>query len=608
MDTVKTFSDKDYFALLGLAAFSLLVYSYLPDCYYIPFILKGADPSLFANDLFVNSQSAYNSYYFVLVGWLSRHMDLGVLFAVMHGLIVYAACLSFFALSMTLFKERKAAYLAVFLLLIPKSAVSLALAGMNTGFPEPSAFVAPFLLLAILLFFKGAYRTASLLCGAMFYFQGMEALIVSALFCYYFAARMKKLPPQVVAVSVLLLALPVLPLAWKMLSSGFFEFSAPGDVARWLEILRLRSWFHLFPLSWGISDWFNYSGWFLWAFIVYRYAKPSPKQEMAVDFTKAIFLLCALSTVFTEFLPVPAVIKLVLWRSTIFFLFLLVIYIGHYLAELQTRSAAAALLAACSVAAIFLGLYKLIVCLALFHLALETRAGKPAARLFGGAGLAGLMVFLLGTLLPPESGLPLPQKLVLFSDIGLKNLVIFSVIAVCAFSCFRLLQAGRSRAAAAALALMAFSVAATGRLWVEKDAAAEKALNADWRAAQLWARENTGADAVFITPAYLEGFRIHSRRSVVMELKDGAPGVYSLPFAFKWWQRVEDFGYRGGGEDGALGVEMKRLYADYSENDIKKLSGKYNASYIVTDAGAGYRFKELYRNGHFKIYSLGGAL
>lgn len=608
MENVKTFSGKDYLVLLGLAVFSLLVYSYLPDCYYIPFILKAADPSLFANDLFVNSQSTFNSYYFVLVGWLSRYMDLGVLFAVLHGLIVYAAGLSFFALSMTLFKEKRAAYLSVFLLLIPKSAVSLALAGINIGFPEPSAFVAPFLLLAILLFFKGAYRTASLLCGAMFYFQGMAALIVSVLFCFYFAARIRKLPPGIVAVSVLFLALPVLPLAWKMLSAGFFEFSAPGGVARWLEILRLRSWFHLFPFSWGISDWFNYSGWFLWAFIVYRYAKPSPKQEMAIDFIKAIFLLCAFSTVFTEFFPVPAVIKLVFWRSTIFFLFLLVIYIGHYLAEFQTRSTAAALLAACSVAAIFFGLYKLIVCLALLHLALETRAGKYAARLFAGAGLAGLSVFLLGTLLQPESGLPLLQKLALFTDIGLKNLVIFSLLAFSAFSCFRFLEAGRSRSAIAALAFIAFSVVAVGRLWVEKDAAAEKALNGDWRAAQLWARENTAPGAVFITPAYLEGFRVYSRRSVVMELKDGAPALYSVPFAFKWWERLEDFGYKGGGEDGALGVEMKRLYGNYSENDIKNLSGKYKASYFVAETGSRYKFRELYKNGHFSIYSTEGAL
>lgn len=607
MENIKIFSGKDYLALLSLAAFSLLVYSYLPDCYYIPFILKSADPSLFANDLFVNSQSTYNSYYFTLVGWLSRHLDLGVLFAVLHGLIVYAAALSFFALSMTLFKERKAAYLSVFLLLIPKSAVSLALAGINIGFPEPSAFVAPFLLLAILLFFKGAYRTASMLCGAIFYFHGMEALLVSVMFCFYFAARIKKLPPGIVAASVLLLALPVLPLAWKMLSAGFFEFSAPGDVARWLEILRLRSWFHLFPLSWGISDWFNYSGWFLWAFIVYRYAKPSPKQEMAVDFIKAIFLLCAFSTVFTEFFPVPAVIKLVFWRSTRFFLFLLVIYIGHYLAEFQARSAAAALLAACSIAAIFLGLYKLIVCLALLHLAFETRSGKPASRFFAGAGLAGLSMFLLGTLLQPENGLPLPQKLVLFTDIGLKNLVIFSLLAFSAFSCFRSLKAGRSRAAIAALAIMAFSVVAIGRLWVEKAAAAEKAINGDWRAAQLWARENTALDSVFITPAYLEGFRIHSRRSVVMELKDGAPALYSVPFAFKWWQRVEDFGYKGGGEGGALGAEMKRLYGNYSENDIKKLSDKYKASYFVAESGSRYKFRELYRNGHFSVYSTEGA-
>lgn len=607
MENEKTISGGDYFRLLCLAALSLLLYAYLPDSYYIPFIRKAADPALFPDDLFVNSQSVYNSYYFVLLGRLSRHLELGVLLGTLHAVFVYAAALSVFALSMTLFNERKTAFLSVLLLLVPKCAVSLALAGINLGAPEPSEFAAPFLLLAIGLFLKRSYRTACLICGAMFYFQGMEALIVSLLFCSFFLARTRELPLPTVAVSALCLVLPVLPLAWKMLSAGFFGLSAPGDVARWLEVLRLRSWFHLFPFSWGLSDWFNYSGWFLWAFIVYRYGKPSPKQGTVLVFIKAIGLLCALSTVFTEFFPVPAVIKLVFWRSTIFFLFLLVVYISRYLIEFSERGAAAALLAVCSAVAVFLALYKLIVCFALLHLAFEARPSSTT-RLLRAAGFAGLAAFVLGTVLPLDSGTPLLQKVFLFSDLGLKELSLFLLILSFSFPAFLLYGAGRSRAAWAALAFMAFSAVAVERLWAEKGAAAEQALNKDWVAAQLWTREHTAPDAVIITPASLDGFRTYSLRSVFLELKDGAACVYSPSFSSKWRQRLEDLGYRGGGEGGGLGAEMERIYGSLSENDVRELAGKYRASYFVAGAGSRYNLRELYRNGHFKIYSTEGGL
>jgi hypothetical protein len=42
----------------------------------------------------------------------------------------------------------------------------------------------------------------------------------------------------------------------------------------------------------------------------------------------------------------------------------------------------------------------------------------------------------------------------------------------------------------------------------------------DWIGVQLWAKENTPIDAMFITPPYLQGFRIYSERGAVAEWKD----------------------------------------------------------------------------------------
>ena len=128
----------------------------------------------------------------------------------------------------------------------------------------------------------------------------------------------------------------------------------------------------------------------------------------------------------------------------------------------------------------------------------------------------------------------------------------------------------------------------------------------DWINVQIWAKENTSTETVFITPPYLEGFRIHSQRGIVAEVKDGAPGIYAIKFAIKWWHRMNDLGYKN------LSItvldfapECKQGYNALSEIQLVSLGEKYKVSYVVVEKPRELNFKLVYQNEHFKVYSIG---
>lgn len=55
---------------------------------------------------------------------------------------------------------------------------------------------------------------------------------------------------------------------------------------------------------------------------------------------------------------------------------------------------------------------------------------------------------------------------------------------------------------------------------------------------QQWARTHTDADALFITPPYLSGWRLESHRAAFGEWKDGGLLFYAGRPAFDWAERM----------------------------------------------------------------------
>lgn len=111
----------------------------------------------------------------------------------------------------------------------------------------------------------------------------------------------------------------------------------------------------------------------------------------------------------------------------------------------------------------------------------------------------------------------------------------------------------------------------------------------EWDQLQLWARDNTSPDSLFLTPPHRVGFRIHSQRSIVAEIKDGSSGLYSYPLAQEWQNRIADLH--------PLGPK--------STAEIIKLAQKYAADYLVTFRGSLHpTLTPVFQTETFVVYNL----
>lgn len=130
---------------------------------------------------------------------------------------------------------------------------------------------------------------------------------------------------------------------------------------------------------------------------------------------------------------------------------------------------------------------------------------------------------------------------------------------------------------------------------------------------QLWAKNNTPKNAVFITPPskwwlYDVEWRVISERSTVSTLSELLEAAFDPRYIVYWKPRFEDVA------PGALAqfkgdylanfkIANNAYYTNTSERFLY-LAKKYNASYLVVEKKRRYRLPILYENKGYTVYSL----
>ena len=106
---------------------------------------------------------------------------------------------------------------------------------------------------------------------------------------------------------------------------------------------------------------------------------------------------------------------------------------------------------------------------------------------------------------------------------------------------------------------------------------------------QVWAKQNTLVDSVFLIPPNLPGFRSFSERSIVADLKDGGVTFYSPIYAQDWHQRMNDL----------------KNYRQLNLTDFRNLKTKYFFNYIVVKANhQPIDLPLVFKNLEFKVYKI----
>jgi hypothetical protein len=368
--------------------------------------------------------------------------------------------------------------------------------------------------------------------------------------------------------------LPLLPFAAWTLAHG------SPMTPEWLELLRLRSSHHSFPSFFGDN---LAAGAFLLALGTLTLSSlPRPKRVVVAMFYVGFALLFVLGTVFTEYVPLKAVLQFQphrCWR------FLMVILYGLAAAGVVTGWRAGGL---ARVAAVVTGVIMVnpqlepLMPLAVF---VQAAVGRPQAATWARLVAVGTLIALAGWNGPhlelsaeeyPLWALTTPTVL------GAAALAVLILVG-------RELGLGQRRWTAVA--------AAAGTLfWLGPGAYDRKRgkwEQGPWRDVQDWVRLHTPKDAIFVTPPQEAGFRVFSERTIVGEWKDGTQQYFDPTFASEWASRME-----------ALGQDN---YVKMNDGQLSLLAQRYHASFVVVPSRRRHPgLEELYSNGQYAVYAVPG--
>lgn len=547
----------------------------------VPLQRAAADPTLYARDLLIQSAAGYVTFFFRALAAVERVVGHAealyfVLYVAGHLLVLGAI----YALARLLFRSRGLAALACFMYAVRPPH----LGGEASYFIVLThGHVATGLLLwSVWLHLRGHPRAALLLVGLSANLHVLYALHVAALLGLDLALRRRELGARRTAEALGVFVLAAAPtLAWLAATA---KAVPAARLVEWLAIMRERSPQHTFPFAVRPEVYGAYALFLGLAVTLGRLPPRRAARRTLLCWFAGVALLCAAGLVFSEFVPVPMLIRAQLLRSTKWLTLLLLPLLarGFGSAWLGGGLARAAVVLACG--GTLLDQPGLLAAALLLVLIEGARQGMGLGRIAVGAGALVLGAASGAAKLPPSLALGLAAEQVrglLQSPLAL-GFAALLILARAALSVPRWRRVLPAAAAVAALALLP-AVERLARVQREAD---------PWYQVQRWSREHTPRDALFLTPPYKQGFRVFSERALVGEWKDGTQQFFSAGFGFEWHRRMRDLKAPGNGYDG---LRAPRLV---------DLGRRYGAEYAVTAAECELNLPRLFQNEEWSVYSL----
>ena len=602
-------------AAIVLTALSAFVYGYeygiTPNHIQIlPFIEKLKDGALFQGDYFVDTLKRFPSAYPYIMAFISRWMPLEPLHMLLFFIFKFLLLVFAYGLAKQLFNSDRTALITMFLFAFSPLVNAYGLIGhdplMKTSFYQTSA-VAPFTILAISMFLKKRYLAVSLTLAVIYYINGLIGNFLLILFLAAGGAS-RWLP--------LFIALMLPGAAWILRLNITEPLKACADFP-----LYLKLWYagHYFPSCYTPHQWYHFA--LISAFFIVFFQKGLSRcaeNDKIKRFLYALVAMWIFAYIFADLIPARSVILLQFLRSDVIFIALGIIFgadhIRSFFAGRSLKSAAVGALTILALIEFSVPSYKEFVLAILLLASYETEIkiflkniSADPQRLFG------FLWFLSGIFLVGFSGISFflyngsPKMLCMF---------IFSIALI--------LPARRpgmwfvNTVTAAALTIAACSYI---HLYDYRVASREfsnlldeKAV--DWKKLQLWAKDNTPADAGFIAPLELNGFRVFSKRSVFVDWVDGAAMHWKPGFEKVWVDRLKKLGITdiliknsapalcGMGTDSGRKSIHRLIYDNLTENDFRRLAKEYGVGYVVRDISRPLSFESAYRNRTFCVYKI----
>jgi len=626
--------------LLLTSIFGLLVNGYLYDivdhALYIPMIDRMINPTLFPNDYLFDEPSEEYNFWVPTMATLARLFPLEWIFFVGYVTTRLGLFWAIYHVSLNLFGSRGAAALSVLLLILPKSVGGTATATQDTFFTLRSTTM-PLAIAFLIPYFRGRLVLAAIICGIAFLIHPITTIPLILLlafrllidgFRHDWRASAKAFGVFLICIFPLLIRVFMIDRA-NPSDLSFFSRSSP----QWIEIIKQRDSYIFFSV-WGRDAFLSLAAYFTIfpAILLFRrwYSasvnepnKSESYQEYSRSYIRetdiwayGVIIVCGalfiIGGVFVEWYPLPLVVQLQVVRSSYLLVNVAIIYVAWLLWESVQRSRQKVTVSAGTYSTIHRRFIAVIgtvvpVCLATLFMTPSTNQ-----LILGSVILFGWWMYFhlnrLNFLWKAAGGLICLVTILWFRGFFLKALDWRILrVALIGFVFVELVHFfanwrdwGKVRSLTAnclvittALALITLNFSRLEQVLMKGQLThhinlPDKRPHSDWRDVGQWCQENTPIEAIFFVPRDIQGFRIHSRRSIVGDWKDGAPCVFSERYAKKWWARMADFSG----------------YDSFDETRFNQLKGKYGASFAVTRKSQQLNFPIVYQNNGFVVYSL----
>jgi hypothetical protein len=565
--------------------------------FYLPQLQAELDPSLYPNSTAIFRSTSEFSFFNMLFAVPARY--LGVEWTFLLAYLSVSASFYFvcFLLAYRLSRDRLVAY-GFLLFMLPLTWVPGTATKVWDSYLVHRGVVLPLCLLGVYQILNRKYALAYFLFGLSALLHPITAAAFAAA-CAGAATYdlwRNYITPRIVLLAGGALLVGAGPLIWRFLTSSTsdsaFFFSGTPE---WIAIVRERAPYML-PRSWSSGLW-SRGSWFL-IFLFSWLAKPSRRREDAVVMAIVVGcgVLLAVSMLVGSVTPFLPLARFEFARS----LLIVILFARLYLtvafwsgitgdSTWERTGAALGAIAALSLYGEYLPPPRVgaVVCAvaALLMLRLGSLSDQNKRILAGGLvvlGMALLGVEFLGALglLPSH----LPPRWLPGDSLGLSFLTIAALIVV---AVFRSLGSRTLAVACGMLFCLAYvSYASPGAPGIKTVHVPGARPTTPWIQAQLWAKEYTAKDAIFLAPWKQAGFPVFSQRNIVGDWKSGGDVKFSPVFAHQWWEWRSDFG----GFDG------------FDTGEFCRLSKKYRFHYIVTEKKETLRFPIVYENQEFSIY------
>ncbi|MBI3665328.1 MAG: hypothetical protein HY236_03750 [Acidobacteria bacterium] len=385
----------------------------------------------------------------------------------------------------------------------------------------------------------------------------------------------------------LLLVAPTLAPQWALYVSGPSPLS-PREFLNLHAVLRQPQ--HLIPSSWPGSDYFRFFLLIAMAALAADWRREPHRTVLA--WCAIILALCVVGTVFVEVVPVKLIIKMQLFRETIFIKFFAVLYVAKFLLQVLEQEKGPQ--KACALAILAIQNFAVIgSCAALLVALRKNRPWLWGVVLFAAGFVAGVTAVATASL-----GAPIPMFWHSFAVgprgvwVGLATL---AALAAVTWLRVRLLPA------ALVVAAVALRIGTGLPYYGYAHAPAD-----DWYQFCQRIRAETPRDAVFINPPYYGNFLMFAERAEVADFKC-APSIEKD--LVEWKRRIDDLSGENLRCSGWMecSSELAGAYSRLREKDFLRLADKYRAQFAITTHHAQHLdFPVRFRSGDFVLYSLPG--